>query len=216
MAAAKAVQELVNSHLMMVAQAAKEVASEVLKEQMEAFEQRVKANLEKIEKLKLHSKGVVEQQHEAPPVTGEGGRVGREDGGSGDEKAKEIEELSQTTVPFQINSSQSPPSRQVDNPSAQSSPLPSQQSSHELLNRSVSLPFPSTTSIIVGAGTVIPIVSLQSLFINTSESKLLFLRRFVTTQVPPPSLSLSVCSLCSLLSLTLSLLDVHRVRSGDH
>jgi hypothetical protein len=190
MAAARAIQELVHSHLTMVAQAAKEVASEVLKEQMEAFELRVKANLEKIEKLKLHSKGTIDETPLSLSLslslplqeTGDQLRSANED-----QERGEVGQLSETTIPFQMNIVSLPCEGVTEG-----DVVPTLESSHphlaarppqDALHRSVSLPFPSPSSIIVGAGNVIPIVSLQSLFINTSESKLLFLRRFVTTQV---------------------------------
>jgi hypothetical protein len=193
MAAARAIQELVHSHLTMVAQAAKEVASEVLKEQMEAFELRVKANLEKIEKLKLHSKGTIDETPlslslSLPLQETQGAHEGDQlRSANEDQERGEVGQLSETTIPFQMNIVSLPCEGVTEG-----DVVPTLESSHphlaarppqDALHRSVSLPFPSPSSIIVGAGNVIPIVSLQSLFINTSESKLLFLRRFVTTQV---------------------------------
>ena len=217
--ACKAIQELVYNHLTMVGKIAKEVAGEVLKEQMEAVEQRVKANLEKIEKFTQNanhttittSLSVHQTIKSSPSLTSLCEANNEELDGDGNDN------LSKTNVPFQdhdqsllssnnnnnndnnnnnVSTTKQDPIPAISSSSPSSSPPPpsatitttsltSAGGSHNSITRSVSLPVSTTTSspIVIGAGSVIPIVSLQNMFIDTSETQKLFLRRFVTTQV---------------------------------
>lgn len=169
MAACKAIQELVYNHLTMVGQAAKEVAGEVLKEQMEAVEQRVKANLEKIEKFKMNS-----YRTSLAPLSEEIHEEHK------DHKHETINV--ETSLPFQ-DSKDSAESTSLLSSSSENTSTTNANSKTLIPQYTRSISMPAANSIIVGAGNVIPIVSLQSLFIDTTETKKLFLRRFVTTQV---------------------------------
>lgn len=183
MVACKAIQELVYKHLTMVSKAAKEVAGEVLKEQMEAVEQRVKANLEKIEKFK-HSAVL------PPPTTSIGGQqqqtlkpspsltslseAHNEDGECEDND--HMNSVAQTNIPFQnqevdpslaLSSSSSSTllKQQPSTPTKQdlfstasfsnSTPGTTNGSGVAPITRSVSLPTPSASSIIIGAGNLL-------------------------------------------------------------
>jgi hypothetical protein len=226
-AACKAIQELVFTHLTMVCQAAKEIASEVLREQMEAVEQRVRANLERIEKFKHSNVNVNATLQPVPQTvaatlapTADTGRLSetsvpfKDLSQSQDQLQKEEQEQEQEScsllppipespmaspvvIPKSLSKTSAPPSPATapssdvsdppPPPAAAAAPLsvsPGLVLNHQpSFSRSISLPIPNPASIILGGGNVIPIVSLQSLFIDTTETKNLFLRRFVTTQV---------------------------------
>eukprot|EP00602_Paraphysomonas_sp_CaronLab_P001950 CAMPEP_0185022060 /NCGR_PEP_ID=MMETSP1103-20130426/4783_1 /TAXON_ID=36769 /ORGANISM="Paraphysomonas bandaiensis, Strain Caron Lab Isolate" /LENGTH=1071 /DNA_ID=CAMNT_0027553963 /DNA_START=195 /DNA_END=3410 /DNA_ORIENTATION=+ len=178
----RAVQECVGKHIRGLADEAKTVAAEVLRDQMMAVEMRVKASLQRIDnRMRTGSnptppalesiastvlESVEEEHHDALHA-----------------ESADSESLSATEAQNSISSSMSP-LRRVSSSSVRSvdgvdnCPVTRNESAVSMLSAD------SHGSTVIGGGLEIPIVSLKNYHIDTSgEDQSLFLRRFVSTQM---------------------------------